>query len=144
MDDANLLGAQSNADDITYEELEWMLRGRFGSPDQEEKFQTEFRARRMGREESMQALYADSTRFMALANQKDDLSLNRIRPRLLLDHVELEIKVREREPPDLQAAYKPAIWLETLKKASSARDVETAPIPKEAAKPSKAIKAVES
>ena len=109
-DAVNLLWAQPNADDVTYEELEWMLRGRLGSADQEEKFQTELRARQRGREESLQALHADITRLMALAYPKDDSTLNR---RIARDYFlnalgdpELEIKDHEREPPDFQAAYK--------------------------------------
>ena len=47
-DAANLLWAQPNADDVTYEELERMLRGRFGSADLEEKFQSELSARWRG------------------------------------------------------------------------------------------------
>ena len=39
-----------------------------------------------------------------------------------LGYSELKVKVREGEPPDLQAAYKTAKWLETLKKVSRARD----------------------
>ena len=47
-DAANLLWAQSNSDEIQFDSLERMLRARFGSADQEEKFQTELRARRRG------------------------------------------------------------------------------------------------
>ena len=124
-DAANLLWTQPNANDVTYEELERMLRGRFGSEEQEEKFQTELRASRRGREESLQALHADITRLMALAYPKDDSPLSRVIARdyflTVLGDPELDIKVREREPPDLQAAYKTATRLETLKTASSAR-----------------------
>ena len=45
--------------------------GRFGSADQEEKFQTKLRARRRGQEKSLQALHADITRLMALVHPKD-------------------------------------------------------------------------
>ena len=43
VDAASLLSAQPNADDLHYDDLERLLRGRFGSADQEEKFQTELR-----------------------------------------------------------------------------------------------------
>ena len=65
-DAANLLWAQPNADEIQFNELERMLRARFRSADQEEKFQTKLRARRRVREELLQALHADITRLMAL------------------------------------------------------------------------------
>ena len=124
-----------------------MLRGRLGSAGKEDTFQTELRARPRGQEESLQALHADITRLMALAFPKDDSQLSKRIARdyflTALGDPELEIKVREREPPDLQAAYKTAIRLETLKRSSSARDAETAAAPKEAAKPSKATMVVQ-
>ena len=92
----------------------------------------------------LQAWQADITRLMVLAYPKDDLPLSR-RDYFLtaLGDSELEIKVHEWELPDLQAVYKTAIWLEMLKKASSARDAETAAAPKEAAKPSKGTRVVQ-
>ena len=67
-------------------------------------------ARRREREESLQALYVKITRRMALAYLMDDSPLNRRIARAYflteLSDTELKIKVREREPPDLQATYK--------------------------------------
>ena len=62
---------------------------------------------------------------------------------IALDDPELEIKMSEREPPDLQAPYKTAIRLETLKKASSSREAATTVTLKETIKPSKAARAVQ-
>ena len=99
-DAANLLWAQPNADEIQFNKLERMLRARFESADREEKFQTKLRARRTGREESLQALHADITRLMVLAYPKDDSPLSRRIARdyflTALGDPELEIKVRER------------------------------------------------
>ena len=61
------LWAQPNADEIGYVKLERLLRDRFDSANQEEKFLTELRARRRGKDESLQALDADVIRLMALA-----------------------------------------------------------------------------
>ena len=84
---------------------------------------------------------------MALAYPKDDSSLSRRITRdyflTALDDPELKIKVREREPPELQTAYKTAIRLETLKKASSSREAATAVTSKKTIKPSKAARAVQ-
>ena len=133
-DAANLLWAQPNADDITFEKLERMLRVRFGSADQEKKFQTELRARRRGREELLKALQANIIHLMVLTYPKD---YSRFSRRIARDYFltalgdpELEIKVCERELTDLLAAYKTAIRLETLKKASSARDARQSQRPK--------------
>lgn len=68
----------------------------------------------------------DITYLMAFAYPKNDSPLSR---RIALDYFsmtigdpELEIKVRERAQPDLQAAYKTVIRLKTLRNASSARE----------------------
>ena len=53
------------------------MRRRFGSADQEQKFQTELRARRKRRKESLQELHVDITRLIALAYPKDDSPLSR-------------------------------------------------------------------
>ena len=78
---------------------------------------------------------------MAQACPKDDSPLSRRIARVYfltaLGDPELEIKVREREPSNLQAAYKTAIRLETLEKASSARQAESTPASMEVVKPSK-------
>ena len=146
-DAANLLWAQPDADEIQFDELERMLRARFGSADQKEKFQTELGPHRRGREQSLQPLHADITRLMALAYPKDDspLSSRIVRDYFLtaLGDPKVEIKVREQEPSDLQDAYKTAIRLEMLKKASSARQAESTPAPMEVVKPSKATRAVQ-
>ena len=55
----------------------------------------------------------------------------------------LEIKIREREPPDLQAAYKTAIKLETLMKARSSWEMEAVVAQKDVVKPTKATRAVQ-
>ena len=139
-------GRSRITDDLHYDDLERLLRGRFGSADQEEKFQTALRTQRRGTSESLQALHADIVRLMALTYPKDDTPLSRriARDCFLtgLGDPELEIKVREREPPDLQAAYKTAIRLETLKKASSFREAEAATTLKDVIRPSKATRAV--
>ena len=62
---------------------------------------------------------------------------------MALGDTELEIKVREQEPSDLQAAYKTAIRLETFKKASSARQAESTLAPMEVVKPSMATRVVQ-
>ena len=63
--------------DLHYDDLERLLRGRFGSADQEEKFQTELMARRRGTYESLQALHGDIVRLIALAYPKHDTPLSR-------------------------------------------------------------------
>ena len=84
---------------------------------------------------------------MAWAYPKDDSPLNsRIARDYLLTALgdpELEIKVREREPLDLQAAYRTAIRLETLEKVSSVRQAESAPASMKVVRLSMATRAVQ-
>jgi len=53
---------------LTYAELRDKLRRRFGSQDQQEKFQAELRARRRRRGETLAELYQDVRRLMTLAS----------------------------------------------------------------------------
>ena len=84
---------------------------------------------------------------MALAYPKDDTPLSRRIARdyflAALDDPEFEIKIREREPPDLQAAYKTAIRLETLKKASNSLEMEAVLAQNDVVKPTKTTRDVQ-
>ena len=96
------------AEDLTYEELLEKLKRRFGGQGMEEKFQTELRCRRRGKGESLRELAEDIRRLMAMAypGEKSSLSEHIARDSFLtaLDDAELELKVREREPKDLDEA----------------------------------------
>lgn len=88
-----------------------------------------------------QALHANITRLMVPVYAKDNSSLSRRTARdyflSALCDPELEINVRERETPDMQVEYKMAIRLETLKKASSAWEVEASVALRESSNPCK-------
>lgn len=109
----------------------------------------ELKARRRVRDESLQALHADITRLMALAYQKEDSPLSKRIARdyflSLLGDPKMKIKAqeREREPPNLQFAYKTGIWLEALKNASRFRETEAVAVSKEQTKPNKTTRAVQ-
>ena len=76
----------------------------------EEKFQNELRCRRRARNETLRELAPDVQRLMALAypGERSSLSEHIARDAFLsaLDDADLELKVREREPIDLDAAVK--------------------------------------
>ena len=96
------------SEDFTYEELLEKLKRRFGGQGMEEKFQTELRCRRRSKGESLRELAQDIRRLMAMAypGEKSSLSEHIARDSFLtaLDDVELELKVRERAPKDLDEA----------------------------------------
>ena len=114
--------------DLIYEQLCDKLSRRYGSEDQQEKFQAELRARRRRRGESLAELYQDIKRLMAMAYPDEG-------PTTLCEHIakehfitslddrNLELKLREREPRDLDAAFKCAVRLEAYERAlTGARD----------------------
>jgi hypothetical protein len=108
-----------DTDDLTYQQIEEKLRNRFGGKGMEERFQTELRCRRRSKGESIRELAQDIRRLMALAypGEKSSLADHISRDAFLtaLDDPEFELKVREREPPDLDTAVKMAQRFEVFK-----------------------------
>ena len=107
---------------LSYGELRDKLRRRFGSQDQQEKFQAELRARRRRRGETLAELYQDVRRLMTLAYPGEGTSS--LCEQIAKDHFiaalgdrDLELKIREREPRDLESAFKHAVRLEAYDKA---------------------------
>jgi len=108
-------------EDLTYEQLVERLKCRFGGQGMEERFQTELRCRRRKNGESLRELAQDIRRLMMLAypGEKTNLSEHIARDFFLsaLDDPDLELKIREREPPALDSAVKIAQRLEVFKSA---------------------------
>ena len=94
----------------TYNDMIKRLKDRFGGKGMEEKYQSELRCRRRGRGENLRELAQDIRRLMMLAypGEKSSLAEHIARDAFLvaLDDAELELKVREREPVDLDSALK--------------------------------------
>ncbi|HSN22635.1 MAG TPA: reverse transcriptase domain-containing protein, partial [Methylomicrobium sp.] len=113
-----------DSDGLTYKELVEKLRDRFGGKGMEERFQTELRCRRRAKGESLRELAQDIRRLMALAypGEKSSLSDHIARDAFLtaLDDPEFELKIREREPIDLDSAVKIAQRYEVFKAAADA------------------------
>ena len=97
-----------DTDKLNYTELVEKLRSRFGGKGMEERFQTELRCRRRAKGEPLRELAQDVRRLMALAypGEKSRLSEHIARDAFLsaLDEPDFELKVREREPTDLDSA----------------------------------------
>jgi len=108
-----------DTESLTYKELLEKLRNRFGGRGMEEKFQNELRCRRRTRGESLRELSQDIQRLMALAypGEKSGLSEHIARDAFLcaLDDPDFELKIREREPVDLDSAVKLAQRFEVFK-----------------------------
>ena len=100
----------------TYSELVQKILRRFGNEGMEEKYRTELRCRRRRRGETLQSLYQEVRRLRALAYPGENGRLSEMMARdaflMALDDLGLEVRVREHEPVDLDAALRLAIRLE--------------------------------
>jgi hypothetical protein len=113
-----------DSDGLTYKELVEKLRDRFGGRGMEERFRTELRCRRRTKGESLRELAQDIRCLMALSypGEKSSLSDHIARDVFLtaLDDPEFELKIREREPIDLDSAVKIAKPYEVFRAAADA------------------------
>jgi len=95
---------------LDYDGLIDKLRSRFGGKGMEERYQTELRCQRRRKGESLRELAQDVRRLMSLAypGEKSGLAEHIARDAFLvaLDDPEFELKIREREPTDMDAAVK--------------------------------------
>ena len=99
-----------DADGLSYDELVDTLKARFGNKGMEERFQTELRCRRRQKNESLRGLAQDIRRLMALAypGEKSNLAEHLARDAFLsaLSDPEFELRIREKNPADLDTAVK--------------------------------------
>jgi hypothetical protein len=111
--------------DVSYRKLVSILRVRFGSIEIHERFAVELRSRRRRRGETIADLHADIRRLIALAYP--DMAHSRLGQVIARDHFiaalgdrEIKLRVRDRDPSDLEAAFRAAIRIETYLKAYDA------------------------
>ena len=117
-DAAQLLWDGGDHSAITYDELISKLKARFGSIDHRERFACQLRSLRRRPGQTLQQLYNEVRRLLALAYpdaMKSSLGEIIARDAFLssLNDRELEIKVRDREPVDLDSAFRAAMRIET-------------------------------
>jgi hypothetical protein len=120
------------AADMSYNELVGKLMARFGAVGLHERFAAELRSRRRRHNESLAELHADVKRLMALAYP--DSAHSQLGQVIARDHFipalgdrEMELKVRDRDPEDLESAFRAAIRIETHLKAYEAEHEREAP-----------------
>src|SRR5664279_37145 len=122
---AQILWDGGVAGSMSYENLVNQLKARFGAQGLQERFATELRGRRRRPNETITELHADVRRLMALAYpDAAQSSLGQIIARdhfvTALNDRELELKVRDRDPADLEAAFRAAVRIETHLRAYEA------------------------
>ena len=113
-------------DDITYEELETKLKQRYGSLDQVEAYRVQLKARRRKKNETLSELMMDIRRLFSLgypgpSNYMTDLAAKDSFVDAL-DDKELMIRVMEREPKNLEEAFKIAERMELYSKGIDVTD----------------------
>jgi hypothetical protein len=113
-----------NTEYLSYSQLIEKLRDRFGGRGMEERFQNELRCRRRSKGESIRELAQDIRRLMTLAypGEQSALSEHIARDAFLsaLDEPDFELKIREKEPGDLDTAVKLAQRFEVFRSAVDA------------------------
>ena len=106
--------------DITVNRLIELLRNRFGTDNQAERYRAELRARKRQPNESFQSLYHDIARLMSLTypGQTGELSEVLARDAFLeaIDEPQLRIRILERDPKTLEDALHAACRLNALKR----------------------------
>ena len=118
--------------DMSYSELVGKLKARFGATGLHERFAAELRSRRRRHNETLAELHADVKRLMALAYPESaHSSLGQVIAR---DHFisalgdrDMELKMRDRDPGDLESAFKAAIRIETHLRAYEAEHERETP-----------------
>lgn len=105
---------------LCFDELMDKLKRRFSGKGMEEKFQTELRCRRRKQSESLRELAQDISRLLSLAypGNRSELAEHLARDAFLsaLNDPDLELKVREREPRNLDETVSIAQRIEIFKK----------------------------
>ena len=128
---AALLLSADGAHCSTFEELVDKLKRRYGTEGQVALYRTQLRTRRRGRDESLQSLYLDISRLTALAypgrptEHGDAIAVDSFIDALEDDN--LELRVRDREPKDLDEAYRTALMLEANSRGRRIRNKEESP-----------------
>ena len=99
---------------------------RYGSVKQEEKYQAKLRVWRRKIGQELPTLRADITRLTALAYSGDVSAMSQMMARdyllAALDESEIEMKIRESEPKNLDEAYNRALRLEMIRQGSQRKD----------------------
>jgi len=107
-------------ENITVERLIDILRNRFGTQNQAERYRAELRKRKRRRNESLQSLYQDICRLMSLAYPGPTSSLSEVVARdaflEALDNPQLRIRILEREPGTLDEVLRIASHYEALER----------------------------
>ena len=118
--------------EMTYEELVEKLRARFGAADHREKYACQLRTLRRQASQPLQELYNEVRRLMALAYPHSGGSeLNDILARdaflSALGDRELELRIRDKDPQDLDTAFKAAVRIESYLQAYEDDKVSSRP-----------------
>jgi hypothetical protein len=121
-DAAQILWDSPEVDKMNFSQLVDKLKGRYGTAGQREKFAVELLAIRRKRNQSVAELHHDVRKLLVLAypgygNSELFEVIGRDHFLRALDNVELEMKLRDKEPENLDAAFKAALRIEACIKS---------------------------
>ena len=122
--DAILDGGMKELD--TFEKVVSALTSRFGTEGQTDKFREELRARRQTADETLQYLFADIQNLTVKAFPQANADIRSILAKdafleAMIDQ-DCALRIRELEVNTLDGAYKNAVRLQAIRKASSTRN----------------------
>ncbi|MEZ4720247.1 MAG: RNase H-like domain-containing protein [Flavobacteriales bacterium] len=123
---AALLVASSCNKWASYREIVQTLTKRYGTDGQTSMYRAQLKTKRRGRNESLQELYHEITRLIALAypgemsELRDAIAVDAFLESL--DDDTFEIRIRDRQPKNLDEAFRIALTLESYTKGKSYRD----------------------
>ena len=95
-----------DAQGLSYDELVNRLRKRSRSRGEEERYQAELRYRGRIRDEGIRELAQDVRRLLALAYPREQSHIGRDAFLAALNDQDFELRVRDRDPPDLETAVR--------------------------------------
>jgi len=129
-----LIWDSGNPAAVTYTDLVDRLQRRYGYSEQQEKFEVELRARRQGEQETLAELYQDIKCKMIKAYPGESTSAlyDRTAREFFLAAMKdrkMASKIREKEPRDLEMAFKQALRFEAFKKADDSKTEPAKPQP---------------
>jgi hypothetical protein len=121
---AQLIWDTDNPDELTYTQLKERRSARFGSSGMAEKYRAELQTLRQRQDETLSHLHSTVRRLTALAYPSaTETSLRELIARdyfmAAIRDKQLALKVREREPADLDSAYRLAVRQEAYATSSA-------------------------
>ncbi len=125
---AQILWDMSTDSEDSYERMVELLKQRYGTSGQAEAYRAQLRGKKQGKGESLNVLMTEVKRLMCLAYPGPTSEMGQIVARdAFIDSLtdrQIAIKIREREPMTLDAAYQIAVRIEAYNQVTIGGNIE--------------------